>query len=85
VDMPIAVGTSLIIIVVNSAAGLISHLGAAPIDWAVTAAFASAAAIGSLIAGYLGTSVDTAKLQRWFAYLIFTVATYVLFDTLVLT
>jgi uncharacterized membrane protein YfcA len=85
VDMPIAVGTSLIIIVVNSAAGLISHLGTAPIDWAVTAAFASAATIGSLIAGYLGTSADTGKLQRWFAYLIFAVAAYVLCDTLVLT
>ena len=85
VDMPIAVGTSLIIIVVNSAAGLISHLGTAPVDWEVTAAFAGAATIGALIAGYLGTGVDTGKLQRWFAYLIITVAAYVLVDTLVLT
>ena len=85
VDMPIAVGTSLIIIVANSGAGLISHLGTAPVDWAVTAAFAGAATIGALIAGYLGTSVDTGKLQRWFAYRIFAVAAYVLLDTALLT
>jgi len=85
VDMTIAVGTSLIIIVVNSAAGLISHLGTAQIDWAITAAFAGAATIGSLFAGYLGTSADTQRLQRWFAYLIFAVAAYVLFDAVLLT
>jgi uncharacterized membrane protein YfcA len=84
VDMPIAVGTSLIIIVVNSAAGLISHLGTAPIDWAVAAAFACAATIGSLVAGYLGTHASVGKLQQWFACLIFAVAAYVLLDTLLL-
>ena len=83
--MTIAVGTSLIIIVVNSAAGLISHLGTAQIDWAITAAFAGAATIGSLFAGYLGTSADTQRLQRWFAYLIFAAAAYVLFDTVLLS
>ncbi|PXX07267.1 sulfite exporter TauE/SafE family protein [Mycolicibacterium moriokaense] len=84
VDMPIAVGTSLIIIMVNSAAGLISHLGVAPIDWTITAAFASAATLGALIAGYVGTRLDTGRLRRWFAYLIVAVAVYVLFDTAVL-
>ena len=33
VEMPIAVGTSLLIIVANSAAGLISHLPGVSIDW----------------------------------------------------
>ena len=85
VDMTIAVGTSLIIIVVNSAAGLISHLGTAQIDWAIAAAFAGAATLGSLFAGYLGTNADTRRLQRWFAYLIFAVAAYVLFDAVLLS
>ncbi|MDY6998738.1 MAG: sulfite exporter TauE/SafE family protein [Actinomycetota bacterium] len=82
VDMTIAVGTSLLIIVVNSAAGLLSHLHGLQIDWAVTAAFAGAATVCSLIAGALATGLDTRRLQRWFAYLVFTVATFVLVDTI---
>lgn len=81
VEIPIAIGTSLLIIVVNSAAGLISHLGGAGIDWSITGAFVGTAIIGSLIAGHYGTKLDTQRLQRWFAYLVFAVAAYVLVDT----
>ncbi|WP_172650063.1 sulfite exporter TauE/SafE family protein [Rhodococcus opacus] len=83
-DMSVAVGTSLVIIVANSAAGLVSHLSSASIDWAITFAFAGTAIAGSLIAGHFGTKVDTDRLQRWFAYLVFAVAAYVLIDTILL-
>jgi uncharacterized membrane protein YfcA len=81
VQMPIAVGTSLLIIVANSAAGLISHLPGISIDWTVTVAFVVTAIVGSLIAGHFGTKLDTDRLQHWFAYLVFAVAAYVLVDT----
>lgn len=84
VAMPAAVGTSLLIIVANSAAALLAHLDQASLDWAVTGAFAATAVTGSLVAGHLGTTIDTRRLQRWFAYLLFAVATYVLFDTLII-
>ncbi len=84
VEMPIAIGTSLLVIVANSAAGVVSHLGVASIDWAITAAFVGTAIVGSLIAGHYGTKLDTARLQHWFAYLVFAVAAYVLVDTIVL-
>ena len=74
VEMPIAVGTSLLIIVANSAAGLISDLPGVSIDWT----------IGSLIAGHFGTKLDTGRLQHWFGYLVFAVAAYVLVDTVFL-
>ena len=83
-EMPVAIGTSLVIIVANSAAGLISHLSGASIDWAITAAFAGTAIVGSLVASHFGTRVDTDRLQRWFAYLVFVVAAYVLVDTIFL-
>ncbi|WP_054247915.1 sulfite exporter TauE/SafE family protein [Rhodococcus opacus] len=83
-DMSVAVGTSLVIIVANSAAGLVSHLSGASIDWAITVAFAGTAIAGSLIAGHFGTKVDTDRLQRLFAYLVFAVAAYVLIDTILL-
>ncbi|MBC2640819.1 MULTISPECIES: sulfite exporter TauE/SafE family protein [unclassified Rhodococcus (in: high G+C Gram-positive bacteria)] len=84
VEMQVAVGTSLLIIVANSAAGLAAHLNEASIDWTLAAAFAAAAITGSLSAGHLGTRIDTARLQRWFAYLVFAVAAYVLADTALL-
>ncbi|MEN4474654.1 sulfite exporter TauE/SafE family protein [Mycolicibacterium cosmeticum] len=82
VEMSIAVGTSLLIIVANSAAGVLSHLSGADIDWATAAAFVGTAIAGSLIAGQLGARLDTRRLQLWFAYLVFAVAVYVLVDTL---
>jgi len=84
VEMSIAVGTSLLIIVANSAAGLMSHLAGGGIDWSVTAAFVGTAILGSLIAGHFGTKLDTRRLQHWFAYLVFAVAAYVLIDTIFL-
>ncbi|WP_420750651.1 sulfite exporter TauE/SafE family protein [Rhodococcus sp. O3] len=84
VEMPVAVGTSLVIIVANSAAGLVSHLSGTSIDWAITAAFAGTAIAGSLIAGRAGTRLDTDRLRHWFAYLIFAVAAYVLLDVVAL-
>lgn len=84
VEMPIAIGTSLLIIVANSAAGVVSHLGGVGIDWPITTAFVGTAVVGSLIAGHYGTKLDTGRLQRWFAYLVFVVAAYVLVDTIFL-
>jgi uncharacterized membrane protein YfcA len=84
VEMPIAVGTSLLIITANSAAGVASHLPGATVNWGLTAAFVGTAIAGSLIAGQLGTKLDSTRLQHWFAYLVFVVAAYVLIDTLLL-
>ncbi|MCX2715719.1 sulfite exporter TauE/SafE family protein [Mycolicibacterium sp. J2] len=82
VDMPIAVGTSLLIITANSAAGVVSHLHGLHINWAIAAAFAGTATVASLIAGHLGTRLNTDRLQRWFALLVFAVAAFVVVDTL---
>lgn len=81
VAMPIAIGTSLIIITANSAAGLLSHLQGTHINWGIAAAFVGTATVGSLLAGHVSAKVDTARLQRWFAYLVFAVAGYVVVDT----
>jgi uncharacterized membrane protein YfcA len=84
VEMSIAIGTSLLIIVVNSAAGVASHVSVGGIDWAITGAFVGSAIVGSLVAGHLGVRLDTRRLQHWFAYLVFAVAGYVLVDTIFL-
>jgi uncharacterized membrane protein YfcA len=84
VEMPIAIGTSLLIIVANSVAGLAAHLGGVGIDWKITAAFVGTSMLGSLIAGHYGTRVNIDRLQRMFAYLVFAVAAHVLLDTIII-
>jgi uncharacterized membrane protein YfcA len=84
VEMPIAIGTSLLIIVANSAAGVLAHLNAITVDASITAAFVGTAVAGSLIAGHVGTKVDTRRLAHWFAYVVFAVAAFVLVDTIVI-
>ena len=84
VDMSIAIGTSLLIIVANSAAGIVSHLSGVTVDWGITAAFVGTAMAGSLVAGHFGARIDTHRLQQWFAVLVFAVAGYALVDTLVI-
>lgn len=84
VEMPVAIGTSLLIIVANSVAGVLSHVSGTSIDWTITTAFVGTAIIGSLVAGQLGTRLDHRRLQHWFAYLVLAVAAYVLVDTILL-
>lgn len=76
--MQTAIGTSLLIVAVNSAAGFAAHAGDAPLDVPVTVAFTAAAVVAALAAGRLATRVDTARLRRWFAHLVFVVAAGVL-------
>lgn len=61
IEMSVAVGTSLVIIVANSVAGLASHLSGTSIDWSITLAFAGTAIVGSLLAAHLGTRFDTGR------------------------
>ena len=75
--MAATVGTSLVIIVINSIAGFAAHLGDLHIDWAVTAAFAVAAMAASLLAGRLGTNIPDRILKRSFGILVLAVAAYV--------
>ncbi|GAA1435997.1 sulfite exporter TauE/SafE family protein [Microlunatus lacustris] len=75
--MVTATATSLIVIVLNSAAGFTAHLGDAKLDVATAAAFTGTAILGSLAAGRLAPRLPGQKLRRWFAYLVFAVAAYV--------
>ena len=75
--MSVTVGTSLVIIVINSIAGFTAHLGDVQIDWAVTAAFAATAMAASLIAGRLARGLSDTVLKRGFAVLVLVVAAYV--------
>ena len=76
--MTVAVGTSLVIIAINSIAGFAAHAGEASLDYKITAAFTLAAVVGSLGAARIASRLPADKLRRWFAYLVFAVSLFVL-------
>ncbi len=80
--MSVAVATSLVIIVTNSAAGFAAHIGDAHIDYPIAAAFTLAAVAGSLPAARLASRLPAGRLRHWFAYLVYAVAVFVVAQSL---
>ncbi|MBN3453852.1 sulfite exporter TauE/SafE family protein [Mycobacterium sp. DSM 3803] len=76
--MPVAVGTSLIVIAMNSFAGLAGHLTTVPIDWTLATTVTAAAVTGSLIGARLTARVDPDALRRAFGWLVLAMASVVL-------
>ncbi len=72
-----AVGTSLLVIVVNSAVALAGRAATTGIDWAVAAPFTLAGLLGVSVGKRLADRVPTATLARWFVGLLVAVAAYV--------
>jgi len=83
--MAVAAATSLVVISVNSAAGVIAHLGPVTIDFRVTTAFTIAAIVGSILAGRVAVRLPADRLRRWFAYLVLAVALYITGQTVAAT
>ncbi|RZU33821.1 sulfite exporter TauE/SafE family protein [Blastococcus saxobsidens] len=81
--MTVAVGTSLVIIVINSVAGFAAHAGDAALDYRVALAFTAAAVVGSLASARVASRLPAERLRRWFAYLVFTVAALVVVQALI--
>ena len=74
VPMAVAIGTSLVVIVINCAGGLLSYLGHAELDWGVTALFTLAATIASVLGTRVARSLPDAVLTRGFAVLVLVLA-----------
>lgn len=75
--MPVAVGTSLLVVGVNSAAGFTAHAGTEDIDFGLAAVFTGAAVAGSLLAARFATRLPAHRLRHWFAWLVLAVAAFV--------
>ena len=81
--MTVAVGTSLVIIVINSVAGFAAHAGDAALDYRIALAFTAAAVVGSLASARAASRLPAERLRRWFAYLVFAVAAFVVVQALI--
>jgi len=80
--MRAAIGTSLLVIAVNSVAALTARLATTPtaLDWAVLGPFAGAAILGAWDGKRLAGKLSGPTLQRLFAVLLLGVAVFMLVD-----
>jgi uncharacterized membrane protein YfcA len=74
--MPEAIGTSLLVIAVNSGVGLTARLATTTIDWHVTLPFVVAAVAGVLTGGRVADRLDPRRSLRLFAAVLVAVALY---------
>ncbi|MCX5087291.1 sulfite exporter TauE/SafE family protein [Streptomyces sp. NPDC056121] len=82
--MKTAVGTSLLVIVINSLAALATRTGTADgLDWAVIAPFTAAAILGAWDGKRLAAKISGNRLQHVFAYVLLAVAAFMLLDSLI--
>lgn len=73
-----AVATSLVVVLINSVAGLVAHAGAAgSIDYPVLLLFAGASLVVSVAAARLSMKLNPSTVRRWFAFVVLAVAVFV--------
>ncbi|MGC4890913.1 sulfite exporter TauE/SafE family protein [Micromonospora sp. DT227] len=76
--MPVAVGTSLVVIAMKSFAGLAGYLSSVQIDWALAAAVTVAAIVGSLLGGRLAGRIPEHVLRLSFGWFVVAMGGFVL-------
>ncbi|MFE0376382.1 sulfite exporter TauE/SafE family protein [Streptomyces inhibens] len=69
-EMPVAIGTSLLVILINSLTALGTRAGTSNLDWPLLACFAAAAALGSHLGNRLTTRLRPQVLTTAFASLV---------------
>jgi len=79
-----AIGTSLLIIALNSLIGFIGDLGHFEIDWAFLLAVSLMATIGILIGGSLNKKLNSEKLKKGFGFFVLIMGLYIMIKEIVL-
>jgi uncharacterized protein len=77
-----AVGTSLVVIAMNSLAGFLGHLQGPPIDLQVVVIFVAAGLAGALLGTRLTRIVHPEHLRKAFAVFVIGLAIFLLVDNL---
>ena len=80
VPMRQAVGTSLLVIAMNSASGFAGYLGTVDVDWGFLAGFTAVAVLGALAGTALAARVPQAALKRTFAVFLIVMGSFVLYQ-----
>jgi uncharacterized protein len=80
VPMKQAIGTSLLVIVLNSVAGFLGYLGYVALDVNLMATFAIAASLGIFSGAYLVGFVQAKHLQKAFGYFLLAMSAFILWQ-----
>ena len=80
--MPVAVGTSLVVIALKSFAGLGGYLTTVTLDWALVGGVTAAAVIGSLVGARLAGRLPEAGLRKGFGVFVLVMGVFVLVQEL---
>ena len=80
--MPVAVGTSLVVIAMKSFAGLGGYLTTVSLDWALVGGVTVAAILGSFIGARLVGRIPAAALRTGFGYFVLLMGVFVLVQEL---
>jgi uncharacterized membrane protein YfcA len=75
-----AVGTSLVVIAMNTAAGFAGYLGTVDIDWSFLAGFTGVAVLGALAGTAAARAVPQRTLKRAFAVFLVAVGGFILYQ-----
>ncbi len=78
-----AIGTSLVVIVINAAIALGMRVGDLGFDWAVVGPFLATVTIGVVVGTRIAKDIDAGRLTRAFAVMLFAVAIYTATSTIV--
>lgn len=76
--MPVAVGTSLVVIAMKSFAGLAGYLSSVSINWGLAAAVTVAAVLGSFVGGRLAGRIPADILRKAFGWFVVVMGVFVL-------
>jgi uncharacterized protein len=81
-SMPVAIGTSQLVLVLNALAGLAGRAGTGAVAWTVGLVFAGGGAVGAVIASRLVGRLGPDRLSRAFALLLLLVGVTLVVDSL---
>lgn len=77
-SMPVAVGTSLLVIGMKSFAGLAGYLSSVTLDWGLILSVTGAAVVGSLLGGRLAGKIPENALRKGFGWFVLVMGVFVL-------
>ena len=81
-SMPVAVGTSLVVIAMKSFAGLGGYLTTVSLDWGLVAGVTATAIVGSVIGSRLAGRIPEAALRKGFGIFVLAMGVFVLVQEL---
>jgi uncharacterized membrane protein YfcA len=79
VPMKQAVGTSLLVIAMNSVAGFAGYAGRVAVPWTFMAEFTAVASVGILAGTHLVRFVSPRSLKQWFAVFLLCIGAFILY------